>query len=78
MSALDRLADLLRSCSDLGKKPLPADNTIDEVIEQLLRNTRSGTQARVPEDLQQQAIHRFWEAQRFDNLSNHRIFLVKC
>lgn len=73
MSALDRLADLLRSGSDAGQRPLPVDSTIDTVILQLERNTRSGTQAHVPEDLQQQAIRRFWETQRFENLKDARL-----
>lgn len=73
MSALDRLAGLLRGSAATGKVPLPVDHSIDVVIERLERLARSGTQAAVPADLQQQAVERFWDAQRLDTLKDARL-----
>ena len=73
MSALDRLAGLLRGSAGAGARPLPVDDSIDIVIDQLKRYTKSGTAASVPDDLQQQAVRRFWDAQRFDNLKDARL-----
>ncbi|MBC7704363.1 MAG: hypothetical protein H7274_10540 [Rhodoferax sp.] len=73
MSALDRLAGLLRNSTGAGARPLPVDSTIDAVIAGLLRHAKAGTAVSVPEDLQQQAVRRFWDAQRFDNLRDARL-----
>lgn len=73
MSALDRLAGLLRGSAGAGTRPLPVDNSIDAVIAGLERHAKAGTSASVPEDLQQQAVRRFWDAQRFDNLKDARL-----
>lgn len=73
MSALDRLAGLLRNSPDAGARPLPVDSSIDAVISRLERQTKSGFQAAVPEDLQQQAVRRFWDLQRFENLKDARL-----
>ena len=73
MSALDRLAGLLRGSAGAGARPLPVDTSIDTVIAGLERHAKAGTSASVPEDLQQQAVRRFWDAQRFDNLKDARL-----
>ena len=73
MSALDRLAGLLRNSASAGARPLPVDSTIDAVVAGLQRHAKAGTAASVPEDLQQQAVRRFWDAQRFDNLRDARL-----
>lgn len=73
MSALDRLAGLLRGSAGAGARPLPEDTSIDSVIAGLRRHAKAGTSASVPEDLQQHAVRRFWEAQRFDNLKDARL-----
>lgn len=73
MSALDRLAGLLRSGAETGQRPLSSNSGIDAVIAQLERHARSGTQAAVPQDLQHQAVQHFWEAQQFENLKDARL-----
>lgn len=75
MSALNRLAGLLRNSAGAGAgaRPLPVDSTIDAVIAGLHRHANAGTAASVPEDLQQHAVRRFWDAQRFDNLRDARL-----
>jgi hypothetical protein len=73
MSALDRLGDLLRGSAGAGVRPLPVDTSIDTVIAGLVRHAKTGTSAAVPEDLQEQAVRRFWDSQRFDNLKDARL-----
>ena len=73
MSALDRLAGLLRGSAGAGARPFPVDTSIDTVIAGLERHAKAGTLASVPEDLQEQAVRRFWDAQRFDNLKDARL-----
>ena len=73
MSSLDRLASLLRGSAGGGARPLPLETSIDNVIAGLARHAKAGTSASVPEDLQQQAVSRFWDAQRFDNLKDARL-----
>lgn len=72
MTALDRLAGLLRGSAGVGARPLPIDTSIDTVIAGLERHAKVGASISVPEDLQQQALHRFWDVQRFDNLKDAR------
>lgn len=71
MSALGRLAHLLSGSVDA--RSLPQDTSINAVIAGLQRHARAGTLASVPEDLQQQAVRRFWETQRFDTLKDARL-----
>ncbi|MGE0811002.1 MAG: EH signature domain-containing protein [Immundisolibacter sp.] len=71
MSTLGRLANLLSSSVDAPS--LPEDTSIDAVLAGLQRHARAGTSASVPEDLQQQAVRRFWETQRFDSLKDARL-----
>ena len=73
MNALDRLAGLLRSSTDTAERPMPVDTGLEAIIAQLQRHTRAGTQATAPEDLQQQAVRRFWETQQFENLKDARL-----
>lgn len=73
MNALARLAGLLRGSADAGQKPLPSDTSIDAVIRQLELHTRSGSQVGLSEDLQQEAVRRFWKLQEFENLKDARL-----
>ena len=51
---------------------------IDSVLSELQRYTRAGAQASVPEDLQQQAIRRFWDSRRLDSLKEARLVSLVC
>jgi hypothetical protein len=73
MSALNHLAGLLRGSAGVGTRPLAVDTSIDVVIAGLERHTKGGSSASVPEDLQEQAVRRFWDAQKFDNLKDARL-----
>jgi hypothetical protein len=73
MSALDRLAGLLRPSVGAGARPLPLDTSIDKVIADLERHAKGGSLAAVPQDLQEQAVRRFWDVQRFDTLRDARL-----
>lgn len=73
MNALDRLAGLLRGSAGVGARPLPVDGVIDTVIAGLERHAKAGSSASAPEDLQEQAVRRFWDARRFDNLKDARL-----
>lgn len=52
---------------------MPVECGIDAVIAQLERYTRTGNGPVVPADLQHQAVRRFWETQRFENLRDARL-----
>lgn len=71
MSALDYLASLLSRSVGLADKPLPPDNSIDAVIAQLEQQT-GGKTVMPPEDLQRQAIGRFWEFGKFESFKDAR------
>lgn len=73
MSALQRLADLLRPSAGTGARPMPIDTSIDKVIVRLERHANAGSSTSVPEDLQAQAVRRFWDDQRFENLKDARL-----
>ena len=73
MSALNRLASLLLGDAAVGEKLRSVDSDLDALIARLQKHTNSGTNALVPEDLQQQAVRRFWSAQRFDTLREARL-----
>lgn len=73
MTALDRLASLLRGSTGVGARAMPVDTSIDNVIAGLERHAKGGASASIPEDLQEQAVRRFWDAQRFDNLKDARL-----
>lgn len=73
MTALDRLSGLLRGSLMAAERPYPSFNELDPVIAQLQRHNKSGTGASVPEDLQQAAVRRFWETQRFETLKEARL-----
>lgn len=73
MSALDYLTSLLRASAHQASKALPSEDSLDAVIAQLERHTRAGTGSSVPEDLQQQAVRRFWDSQRFETLKDARL-----
>lgn len=73
MIALDRLKGLLRASTSVGSRSMPIDTGIDAVIAGLERHARLGSSTSVPRDLQELAVSRFWDAQRFDNLKDARL-----
>jgi hypothetical protein len=73
MNALDRLAGLLRGSAGAGARPLLVDTSIDTVLAGLERQAKAGSSASVPEDLQEQAVRRFWDTRRFENLKDARL-----
>ena len=73
MNALERLSSLLLASTRAAEKQLPFDKSLDAVIAQLKKHTKSGTSASIPEDIQQLAVRRFWETQQFDNLKDARL-----
>lgn len=73
MSALDRLAAMIATTSSINDKSLSIDHGIDAVLRKLERYIRTGSQVNVPHDLQFQAVRRFWDLQKFDNLKDARL-----
>jgi hypothetical protein len=73
MTALDRLSGLLRGSLRAAERPFPHSDDLDPVIAGLQRHNKSGTGAHVPEDLQQVAVRKFWETQRFETLKDARL-----
>lgn len=73
MSALDRLSNLLRASVHAADKPLPTDSILEAVIAQLEKHTKAGTSSSVPDDLQHQAVRRFWESPQFETLRDARL-----
>lgn len=73
MTALQRLADRLRSSSCQNDLAFPVSSEIDQVIKELEKRGRSGTTSQVPEDLQMEAMHRFWDKQEFETLKDARL-----
>ncbi|OYY94442.1 MAG: hypothetical protein B7Y41_06295 [Hydrogenophilales bacterium 28-61-23] len=73
MTALDRLTGLLRSSLSVAERPFPQTDGLDPVIAGLKKHNKSGTGSYVPEDLQQAAIRKFWDAQRFETLKDARL-----
>lgn len=73
MSALDRLSGLLRGSLRAAERPFPRSDELDPVIAELQRHNKSGTGAHVPVDLQQVAVRKFWETQRFETLKDARL-----
>ncbi len=72
MSVLLHLKSLLRASVEIGNRPLPAENSIDAVISSL--QARVGFGVSVPsDDLQRQAVYRFWNSQRLENLKEARL-----
>lgn len=73
MTALDRLSQLLNFRPQAGLRAFETSNSLGAVIESLQKHNRSGSGAHVPEDLQQAAVRRFWDAQRFESLKDARL-----
>lgn len=63
MSALFNLAGLLARGTELGAREMTPSREIDVVIAQLQSRAKAGAGARVAEDLQLDAVRRFWETQ---------------
>jgi EH_Signature domain len=73
MNPIDHLASLLAPALRVGGAAMPVSNDIDGVIEALERRVKSGGSARAPEDLQMDAVRRFWQRPRLENLRDARL-----
>lgn len=73
MSALNRLANLLRGTAVSMPWHIQIDDGIDSVLSGLQRHSTTGGQGPPPEDLQQQAVRRFWDSGRLDSLREARL-----
>lgn len=73
MSALERLSGLLQGSLRAADRPFPIESTLDAVIAKLKKHNSSGPNEAIPQDLQQRAVLRFWEAQRFETLKDARL-----
>jgi hypothetical protein len=73
MTALDRLAGLLRDSLVVEERPFPQNDQLDHVIASLHKYNKSGTGLNIPEDLQQLAVRKFWDAQRFETFKDARL-----
>lgn len=63
MSPLDELSSMLAPGTAQGAKPLAVDLSIDKVLAEMLKRSRTAGGGKVPEDLQIAAVRRFWESQ---------------
>ncbi len=72
MSVLLNLRSLLQASVEIGNRPLPTENSIDEVISTLQKRVGFGLPAPT-DDLQRQAVYRFWNSQRIENLKEARL-----
>lgn len=66
MSALDRLAQLLQPAVQVGSQSMTADSAIDGVLAEMERKAKGRKGVPVPEDLQLEAVRRFWEGQNIE------------
>lgn len=73
MTALDRLSELLRASFSGDRVEFSESHDLDKVISGLERHNKSGSGSSVPEDLQQAAVRKFWDTQRFDTLKDARL-----
>ncbi len=73
MSALGRLDSKLGNVSRSTAIRIPSTDSIDYVIAALQKQTGLASNVSIPEDLLQEAVARFWEAQRFDSLRDARL-----
>ena len=73
MTALSRLSGLLRSSLQAAERPFPHTDDLNPIIASLQKHNKAGTGARVPEDLQQVAVRKFWDSQRFETLKDARL-----
>ncbi len=63
MSALSSLAALLAPAIDVGARPMPLHDGIDDVIGKMEARVRGRGSGKVPEDIQLDAVRRFWQSQ---------------
>lgn len=73
MSALDRLAGRLNEIPMGVEKLLKVNNSIDLIVSQLQKNVGAGNRTDIGEDLQIQAVHRFWQSPQFNTLKEARL-----
>lgn len=73
MKALDRLSQLLHSSLEVANRPIPVADNLESIIAALQRHNKTGGGNYVPEDLQQAAVRKFWESQRFETLKDARL-----
>lgn len=73
MTALARLSGLLRGSLELAESPFSRTDDLDSVIAALKKHNKSGTGSSAPEDLQQAAVRKFWDTQRFETLKDARL-----
>ncbi|MCW2486531.1 hypothetical protein J5069_11560 [Candidatus Symbiopectobacterium sp. NZEC127] len=71
--ALRVLASKLHSSIDIGTNLTMTDGNLDKHIAALQQHVQAGSSPHEPEDLQAQAVRRFWDAPRFDNLKDARL-----
>jgi hypothetical protein len=63
MSALSNLASLLNSAVEEGSRPMSSHDGIDAVIAKMEAQAKGRSSGKVPEDLQLDAVRRFWQSQ---------------
>lgn len=73
MNPLDALAARLRESLEISRRISQPNNSLGGTIDALKSHLKSGANASMPEDLQLQAVRRFWEVQRLDTLREARL-----
>lgn len=73
MTALNRLAGLLRSSLQTVERPFAHSDELNHIITSLQQHIKFGTGSTVPEDLQEVAVRKFWDTQRFETLKDARL-----
>lgn len=73
MTALERLSGLLRGSLRAAERPFPETDDLDPIIAGLQKHNKAGTGSSVPDDLQQAAVRKFWDTQRFETLRDARL-----
>ena len=74
MTALDRLSGLLRGSLKAAERPFPPEtDALELIIASLQRHNKNGSGNSVPQDLQQAAVRKFWESQRFETLRDAQL-----
>lgn len=63
MNALSTLASLLTPAVEEGARPMSSHDGIDDVIENMMTRAKGRSPSRVPEDIQLDAVRRFWQCQ---------------
>src|ERR1700733_11948105 len=73
MEPLTRLKSLLSRGEVLGERQLTPSDEIDRVLRQLEVSAKGAGSQKVPVDLQQEAVRRFWQSMRLDSLREGRL-----